>query len=716
MRKDEKKGKSGRDAALQDYAEKLRREQEGKNNSTEDGSAAGAQQMAMRAAGAQQMEPGVQAFARKLERESMEGGSAEAKTNTGSGMNVDGQADTATNGDWSVEYGMDAGRNGVIDAEAVSRATQTLLKYKAGKSRLDKRIRENEHWYRMHRDVDAENADSAWMFNSLSNKHADAMDNYPEPNVMPRAQDDQDTAKMLSSVLPVVLEQNRYEQTYSDCWWDKLKNGTSVKGVFWDTEKEGGLGDIDIRRVDLLNLYWEPGVRDIQMSRNLFHVEAMDNETIIERWPFAAGHLGSALHVEHYSREENVNWNEQSVVVDWYYKRGGALHYCKYVGDCVIYASENDPMYAGRGYYDHGKYPFVLDVLYPVSESPAGFGMVDVMQRCQSSIDVMEQAVEKNAEIASRVRYFVRGDGSVNEEEFADLEKDFVHVDGNLGEDSLRQVVVNPLSDIYVTILNNKIQELKETSGNRDYSQGATTNGVTAASAIAALQEAGSKLSRDMLKAAYRSFEQECYLCIELMRQFYTAPRTFRICGENGTGIQFAQFDNKGLMPQPQETEFGVAFGDRLPVFDIRVVPAKKSTYSRLSQNELAKELFGMGLFNPQLADQSLAVLEMMDFDGKDKIVEKISQNQTLYTQLMAAQAQIQQMGAMIDAMTGGQTGIAGNMAQRQEDTANQKNPNKGEPGKTTTDSIGGVQQGESLAVQARRRAQNAANPERTEE
>ena len=159
-----------------------------------------------------------------------------------------------------------------------------------------------------------------------------------------------------------------------------------------------------------------------------------------------------------------------------------------------------------------------------------------------------------------------------------------------------------------------------------------TTGGVTAASAIAALQEAGSKLSRDMLKSAYRAFVQECYLCIDLMRQFYTAPRCFRITGESGAQAGFVDFDNRGLMPQPQGVEFGVALGDRLPVFDITVVPAKKSTYSRLSQNELAKELYGLGLFNPQLADQSLAVLDMMDFDGKDKVVEKISQNQTLYT------------------------------------------------------------------------------------
>ena len=108
---------------------------------------------------------------------------------------------------------------------------------------------------------------------------------------------------------------------------------------------------------------------------------------------------------------------------------------------------------------------------------------------------------------------------------------------------------------------------------------------------------------------------------------------------------------------------------------------------------------------------QALACLDMMDFDGKDKVVEKISQNQTLYTQLMAAQAQMAQMAAVIDGLTGGSTNLTGNMAARTEATANQDSPNKAEAKTTTTDAVGGTLAGDSLAVQARRRAQNAADP-----
>lgn len=618
------------------------------------------------------------------------------------------------------EQSWPVGVKGPIGVEQVRQAALTLQEYKQGKKALNEKIINNEQWYRLHNQGDGakmtlNNApDSAWLFNSLANKHADAMDNYPEPNVLPRAKDDTETAKQLSAILPVVLEQNRYEQVYNDAWWYKIKHGTGCKMVVWDGSKAGGLGDIDIRMVDLLNLYWEPGITDLQASRNLFHVEMVDDEALLGRWPWAQGHTGGAEQVPKYLYDDQVRTDGKSFVVDWYYKKAGRLHYCKFVNDCVLYASENDPDYAGRGYYDHGKYPFVMDVMFPMAGSPAGFGYIELMKGTQYSIDVLGAAITRNADAASRIRYFVNRGSGLNEEEFTDLDKSIIHVDGNLGEDAVRSVQVPVLSDIYVTHLNNKISELKETSGNRDFSQGVTGSGVTAASAIAALQEAGSKLSRDALKSAYRAFTEECNLCIELMRQFYTAPRAFRITGEGGTGYEFMDFDNSGLVPQREEMDFGWGVSEKLPVFDINVVAAKKSTYSRLSQNELAKELYQMGFFNPELADQSAACLQMMDFDGKEQVLEDVQKNGGLFQQVQQLQATMMKMAAVLDAQNG--TGITANMGQAIQN-GEQAQPGKADSRhKVTTDSIGNVAAGNSLAVQAQRRAQNNANPHRGED
>ena len=165
---------------------------------------------------------------------------------------------------------------------------------------------------------------------------------------------------------------------------------------------------------------------------------------------------------------------------------------------------------------------------------------------------------------------------------------------------------------------NSRIEELKEISGNRDMTQGGTAGGVTAASAIAALQEAGSKLSRDMLKSAYRAFARECYLIIDLMRQFYDEERVFRVIGPAG-GREFVPFSGAALRARPMGLMGGVELGSREPVFDIVVSAEKKSTFSRLSQNETAKECYQLGFFAPQNADAALAALEMMDFEGIEK-------------------------------------------------------------------------------------------------
>ena len=543
-----------------------------------------------------------------------------------------------------------------IGPEEVGEAAQILQRYKAGKAALDKRLVDNELWFRMGHWKNYQNPmmegkpqpSSGWLFNSIANKHADAMDNYPSPNVLPRAEDDEAAAQALSSVLPVVLEQADYEQVYSDTWWRKLKQGTGVKGVFWDPEQRGGVGEISIRPMNLLMLYWEPGVDDIQASPNFFSLSLEDTDQLTERWPQLEGHSTSALEVPHYLHDGGLDTNGKSVVVDWYYKKRNAegrrvLHYCKFCNGVVLYASENDPEYAGRGFYDHGQYPFVFDPLFVEEDSPAGFGYIDVMKECQTAIDRMNHAMDENVLLSSKQRYVLSDAAGVNEEELADFSRDIVHVVGRLGDDSFRPLQTTGLQGNSLSYRNSRIEELKEISGNRDMTQGGTAGGVTAASAIAALQEAGSKLSRDMLKSAYRAFAKECYLIMDLMRQSYDEERVFRIIGETGRS-EFVHFSGAALRAQALPGVGGVELGSREPVFDIVVSAEKKSTFSRLSQNETAKECYQLGFFAPRNADAALAALEMMDFEGIEKVRQRVRQNGTLAQRLEQLQSQLVQL------------------------------------------------------------------------
>ena len=566
----------------------------------------------------------------------------------------------------------------VIGKEQVQKANQTLYKYKEGKANLEKRIVDNEQWYKIRhwecmRDKKEEvQPSSAWLFNCIANKHADAMDNFPTPNILPREEGDKAEAEKLTSIVPVVLDQCEFEQVYSDVWNYKLKSGTGVYGVFWDKTKLNGMGDISIKKIDLINLFWEPGITDIQASRNLFHVELVDNELLINQYPQLQGKLGtSTLDVTKYVYDDTVDTSHKSLVVDWYYKKGQGgktiLHYCKYVNDDVLFATENEtnpliddltgeiikPPMAETGIYDHGLFPFVFDPMFTVEGTPAGFGFIDVGKDAQAYIDRGNQAIMKNMLVNAKPRYFFRDDGGVNEEEYTDLNKDIVHVSGSLNQDSVMPINGNTLSSIYVSVINNKVDELKETTGNRDIATGGTTSGVTAASAIAAMQEAGSKLTRDSNKASYRAFRKICLMVIELIRQFYDMPRCFRIMGENGTA-RFIEYSNAGILPQDQGgTEMGVEMGHRLPLFDIEITAQKQSPYSKMSQNELALQFYSAGFFNPQMADQALLCLDMMDFDRKEFLIQKISQNGGMYQQMMAMQQQMMMLARMVDQYRG---------------------------------------------------------------
>ena len=568
----------------------------------------------------------------------------------------------------------------VIGSEQIKKFTKVLQDYKAGKTRTEQRIIASENWWKL-RNTNEEERDtnigkdggyksvSGWLHNVLVSKHADAMEAYPEPNVLPREEGDKAEARKLSAIIPCVLEQNHFEDTYDDVMWQKAKTGTGVYKVIWDKSKLNGLGDIAVEKVNLLNIYWEPGVTDIQKSRYFFHTELHDKDILEQRYPELSGKLkGKDFVNAKFLYDDHTGDENKATVIEVYYHKyiqgRKVLHYCKYVGDVVLYATENDtqrptaqvtdpatgqPIFdamgqpvmgeiglsvAERGLYDHGQFPYVFDPLFPIEGSPCGYGYVDLCRSPQTTIDLLNTSFVKNAMAGATPRYFSRGDGSVNEKEFLDLSNPIVHAAGGVDEAALRLIQHNSLDGNYINVLDRVIQELRETSGNTETSTGNISSGVTAASAIAALQEASGKGSKDSTRAAYRAYSRIVELCIELIRQFYDMPRTFRILGQYGAE-QYISYTNQGLQPQHQGNDFGEDMGYRLPVFDITITAQKKNVYTKISQNELAMQFFQMGFFNPQMTDQTLMCLDMMEFDGKDGIMQKVAQNGTMFQKLL---------------------------------------------------------------------------------
>ena len=594
------------------------------------------------------------------------------------------------------EKGTRADDGRIMNRERLNEATKLLLQYKAGKASVDRRVVKAQQWWKLRnweqieanrgtKGAQTKKSNTAWLWNCIIGKHADYIDAYPEPVILPREQGDKEEAQKLSKIVPVVLQMNGFEDEYNSAGWQKLQEGTGVYGVFWDPNKLNGLGDISIKKENIMNLFWEPGVDDIQDSRNVFFCTLMDKDVLIGQYPELQGQLKvNKLSLEKYRTDDNVDLDKKCVVIDWYYHTYEGprkiLQYCKYVDEICLYSSEEEaqrmaqdsstalgmtqgalgmtqeapgmtqgapgmtqgtgisgmqmPAQPYKGFYEHGLYPFVLDPMYPVEGSPAGYGMIDIAKDTQTDIDTLSQAMVLNAACRATPRYFTKKDGAINEEEFADWSKPFVHTSGMLGEDSLKPVEVLQMGSEVQNLLQQKIDEIKFVTGNTDVNNGGVPSGVTAASAIAALKEDSGRSSKDSSKASYRAYSQLVNMVIELIRQFYDIPRQFRIIGQDGNE-EFTTYDNSMIQPQPVFNGGMAEDGMRLPVFDIEVRSQRENAYTKMSQNELAIQFYNMGVLNPQNTDTALMLIEMMDFRGKEELRQKIQANGTIQDTLM---------------------------------------------------------------------------------
>ncbi len=528
---------------------------------------------------------------------------------------------------------------------------------------LNARLIENEQWYQMHqsasggKDKRIPKTRSGFIFNAILTKHADAMDNYPDIAILPREKSDIELAETLTGLIPYILDRNDFESVYSDNWFSKLKT-SSCYCVNWDSERDGYRGEISITKTDLLNLFWQEGITDIQDSEFVFYHSFMPQHEFISKYGEEAYEKAEKVTTaDMYIERQRAFTNEMCLLVDAYYKvfnddKKSILHFCKFSGDFVIYSSEDakdgDKKLYPEGYYKHGLYPFFFDVLYPAEQSVAGFGLCDVLNEMQDYIDSLDSMIQTNNRIVGKPRYLVNDSLGVSSDELVDLDKEIISVTGTITDQAFYKIPVDTLPGQVIESRNAKIAELKECIGNRDFQQGGTSNGVTSGTALSVMQQVGDKLSRDIIKSSYRCYKKIILCIIELVRQFYTDERTFRIVGPDGD-YQFKKFDNSALLGEASgaglDENFGFGYGDKgdlglnesygvgtalepeetaLPYFDVKLTVQKSNPYTRELSNQTILELASSGLFNPEMFDYNVPILRALQFEGRDALIKSL--------------------------------------------------------------------------------------------
>ncbi len=523
-------------------------------------------------------------------------------------------------------------------AEA-ARILKALRLYREAKKELDRDVLTNEDWFRAQHWKHIKGRQpgigheptTPFILNGVWNKHADAMDNYPEPLFFEREESDRAEAEKLSKIIPLVLEKNDFERVYSDVCWQKIKQGTGIYYVGWDSSKEGGLGDIIIKKVDILHFYVQPHVDDIQKSPFIFVLSLADVLELKRRYPgkmFDPITPGVSLssYFGSYSQEELAG---KCCLIDCYEKcrnkKGKeVVHLTKIAGNTILYSTKTDKNLKETGLYAHGLYPFVLDPYIPNEGSPFGIGLIEIARPTQAYIDRLDYLIERNCLVSGRQRWLVKRSSGIRPEDVRDLSKDFIECDSSVDDSVVRPLQAATFPSHILEHRQNKIGELKEVIGNRDFTQGGTSSNVTAYKAITALQETGNKLSRDTQKSSYRAFRDIVNLCMELIREFYDEERSFRIAGPDGR-VEYASISNANLKEKAETTLAGETVY-RKAIFDIKIVPQQKTAFTSSRHNELIEKLYEEGAFTPQKAEGAIVALNAMMLDNKDSIIKALQE------------------------------------------------------------------------------------------
>lgn len=579
--------------------------------------------------------------------------------------------------------------------DILKESIEELMKYKNASEQRKQKAIDQEKWFRaLHWDFFRQEYQKGmpepttnYLMSNILNKHADFMDSYPKPNLLPEEQSDESLAELMTSIVPTVIKRNKYKKVFSNAMYTKLKQGYCYKAVTWDPGAASGMGDIKVNELDVVKVYTEPGIKDIQDSKSIYVVDLIDNDklsTILQHNnPELAPHVGgqNLLNVKEYPQVDDVDTSNMTLIVDKYYKKNGILHFMKFIeGGCIFWSE--DPKHEGKydkGFYHHGQYPITVDVLIPEPNTIYGIGFIDIMKNPQMYIDKFDQIMQNNMFRASKSRFFSRNDGSINMKQFNDWSVDVVECEGNVGEDSIREFKTQQIDPNVIAYREAKISELKEVANTNEFSRGEAGSGVTAYRAIAVLQEAANKVSRDMIAFTYDTYAEEIEMVMENIKQFYNTPRMFRITNDEGV-FEFKSINGK-MLADRRDPELGTHTPIR---FDIDVVPEKDDPFSSAANNELQMELFKLGFFNPQVADQALIALENMNIAGKEKIKKMIKENAQLFKMAQMAQ-QLMEENNKLKAVVQHHTGVdmGAQMPQKEETTNDQSNSVRGESTRT---------------------------------
>ena len=491
---------------------------------------------------------------------------------------------------------------------------------------------------------------------TINNVVADQMLSMPEAKLLPETRDMQEQADDLQDMLHYVFYcANDYEQLHYQRCEDFYVVGTAITQVAWDPDAAYGKGEIALIRWPLEAFIWDPMAEDIQDCRAVMKVGWHPLSWYREHYPDEGKFVGndrglySNVGKTEGQMDTEGNGDEQRALMIEYWWREYSAKSRRYTVN-VAYAAGGALLDVQRDVYAHGEYPFIVDVHDRVEGSLAGEGLVHELVPMMRYINRYMSYIDMNARMASKSRLLIQRGNGIDREALVDWENDVIEGD-RIDPTTLQWMQTPPFNSTIVQMMTMLESDLKADSGANQFTRGETTGGIVSGKAINSLIQAGGKIASmrtEQLKYGGKKLNRQA---LWLMAQKYDDGRVILITGrsvnkmridpDTGEPIERITFDTKKLFGK--KTKGAV----NPPPYTVQIEVSSRDPQRIANQNQMFMEAYTMSAQAQQFFPLS-ALFEILNLDGKDKILPVIRENETYQQQMQQMQQQVEQMGQQI--------------------------------------------------------------------
>lgn len=415
---------------------------------------------------------------------------------------------------------------------------------------------------------------SNYVFSTIETIKPIMLNDNPKTNVVPKDNNMYDKARVVQCILDNEWKRAKMFKKLHLINHMNLIYGTAILGIFWNSNDQNKLGNVEPIVISPFNFYPEPSATDLDKAEYCIYatykkvselckmfpdkseeIKAQATSNVDENLMF--GKEGSdfgdnnVLCLECYMKDYSVNTYIEEEINDEGIKCKYEVKERKYPnGRRVIIAGDVLLEDGQNPYNDNGDFPFVVLRCYPQYGTFWGISEVEMLISPQEHANRIMNGIIENALLNGNPWTIIDNNSGVEKNSLSN--RPGLVIRKNPGSEVKRDAPP-PLPSYVQEIVNVLKNDMQEISGVFDVVKGERPGSVTAASAIQALNEQAQGRIRLKVQFMEDFISEVGGLWIKRVQQFWITQRTIRVAGkpivsdlaskpillENGTSMQF---------------------------------------------------------------------------------------------------------------------------------------------------------------------------------